>query len=52
VLRIAVDRRGGDDHATVSINLVDMPDALVSSLTTALSSHPDVTHVEPSHVPP
>jgi putative Mg2+ transporter-C (MgtC) family protein len=48
VLKIAVDRKGGDDHATVSINLVDLPDALATKLTTALSAHPDVTHVEAS----
>ncbi len=46
VLKIAVDRRGGDDHATVSIGLVDLPDELATKLTNALSSHPDVTHVE------
>jgi putative Mg2+ transporter-C (MgtC) family protein len=48
VLKIAVDRRGGDDHATVSISLLDLPDALANTLTTALTAHPDVTHVEPA----
>ncbi|MDQ1423245.1 MAG: putative Mg2+ transporter-C (MgtC) family protein [Acidimicrobiaceae bacterium] len=48
VLRLAVDRRGGDDHATVSIDLVDLPHDLVVKLTNALSAHPDVTHVEPA----
>jgi putative Mg2+ transporter-C (MgtC) family protein len=46
VLKIAVDRSGGDDHATVSIALVDLPDELATKLTSALSAHPDVTHVE------
>jgi hypothetical protein len=32
-LKIAVDRRGGDDHATVSIDLVDLPGEMATKLT-------------------
>jgi putative Mg2+ transporter-C (MgtC) family protein len=45
-MRIAVDRDGGDDHATVSIDVVDLPDDVVTRLTTSLSGHADVSRVE------
>jgi putative Mg2+ transporter-C (MgtC) family protein len=48
VMRIAVDRNGGDDHATVSIDVDDLPGELVSQLRSSLSVHPDVSRVESS----
>jgi putative Mg2+ transporter-C (MgtC) family protein len=47
VLKIAVDR-GDEDHPTVSIDLVGLPDDVVNRLTSALGSHPDVTRIEPT----
>lgn len=47
ILRITVDR-ADDEHPTVSIDLVGLPDDVVNRLTRALSAHPDVTRVEPT----
>jgi putative Mg2+ transporter-C (MgtC) family protein len=45
-LRIAVDHEGDDDHPTVSIDLVGLPDEVVNQLRNSLRDHPDVARVE------